>query len=191
MYKFFLIPCKPVHRHIKSLVAVFTVCWLIALPLGNSARGQNLGERIRETWPAFVVNMAGGSAKAFADVMHSSETYRSSKLNNFRPISSGGNYWLNPKDVTWVRKWGVTSSGEVVVGYDRFFLSSTLLVTVTDAWHFSDSVRSWTGAVSPGVYMLCLDRKPDAIDFWLYLGGSFIARSIGFNITYNILRYEK
>ena len=53
-------------------------------------------------------------------------------------FKSLGNWW-NPKE-SWKNKWkeGDKSKGE------RFFLSSTLLVSLTDAWHFFGLVRNFS-----------------------------------------------
>jgi len=49
-----------------------------------------------------------------------------------------GNWW-NPKE-SWKNKWkdGDKSKGE------RFFLSSTWLVSLTDAWHFFGLIRNFS-----------------------------------------------
>lgn len=59
-------------------------------------------------------------------------------------LSSEGKLPWNPafwdKSVSWVNKWKRNDQGGVMVGVERFPLSSTVLVFLTDGWHLMQFV---------------------------------------------------
>jgi hypothetical protein len=55
------------------------------------------------------------------------------------PANEPGSFWGHTND-TWQNKWARSEAGEVLVGKERFWLSSTALVWITDLWHASKSL---------------------------------------------------
>jgi hypothetical protein len=43
--------------------------------------------------------------------------------------------------VSWKNKWKKDSEGKVLVGQERFWLSSTVLVFLTDVWHLAGMIQ--------------------------------------------------
>lgn len=99
------------------------------------------------------------------------------------PASEPGNFWGHTND-TWVNKWALGESGEVLVGVEKFWLSSTLLVWLTDFWHASKSAMILAFQVAVLLY-----KRPDRKIFYLVdLVALKIAFSIGWHTSNYILR---
>lgn len=49
---------------------------------------------------------------------------------------SNRTFWGSPAE-TWANKWAIGSAGEILVGKERYFLSSTFLSFTTDGWHLA------------------------------------------------------
>ena len=75
-----------------------------------------------------------GFANQVNDIAGNVVWYRASIFP--QPGESAVAFW-GTQGETWVNKWALNEAGEVMVGTERFFLSSTLLVWLTDLWHFS------------------------------------------------------
>jgi len=99
------------------------------------------------------------------------------------PASEPGNFWGHTSD-TWVNKWALNEMGEVMVGKEKFWLSSTLLVWLTDFWHASKSAMILAFQIAVLLYR-CPDKK---IFYLVDLVALKIAFSIGWQISNFILR---
>jgi len=98
------------------------------------------------------------------------------------PASEPGNFWGHTND-TWISKWATNEAGEVMVGVEKFWLSSTLLVWLTDLWHASKSAMILAFQIAVLLY-----RRPDKRIFYLVdLIALKIAFSIGWWTGKNIL----
>lgn len=89
--------------------------------------------------------------------------------------SEGDSWWGN----SWKRKWK-----DPVNKIEKFPLSSTALVWVTDAWHFFNTLRNaaWVGAILFAV-------KPETVKSGLWTALCiYVASWIGFNLVYESLK---
>ena len=94
--------------------------------------------------------------------------------------------WVNakPNSESWQNKWAKDANGEVMVGVEKFPLSSTLLVWTTDPYHRLRTGVRFADAGSALVYGLSHKKKKwywYVADFALGFG----ARSAGFHLTYS------
>lgn len=78
--------------------------------------------------------LASGIASGVADIASTPAKFRGSTFARMNPDWQYGEY-LGHKDQTWVNKWARNEAGEVMAKTERFFLSSTALVGLTDLWH--------------------------------------------------------
>jgi len=107
----------------------------------------------------------GGIGKAVRDTLahHFEESIFKDKNPQFwNPVLSGGNKWKN----------GDKTQGE------KFFLSSTLFVGITEAWHVSETLN-----------VFCLIVGAGLMTFYMGLWGIVIARII-YGIVFTIY-YKK
>jgi hypothetical protein len=72
-----------------------------------------------------------------------------------QPGESAGAFW-GTQGETWPNKWAQNEAGAPLVGTDRFLFSSTLLVWLTDLWHFSKSCQILAFQAAVLLY-----RRPD------------------------------
>lgn len=99
------------------------------------------------------------------------------------PASEPGNFWGHTND-TWVNKWAQNELGEVLVGVEKFWLSSSLLVWLTDLWHASKSAMILAFQIAVLLY-----RRPEKKIFYLVdLVALKIAFAIGWQVSNFILR---
>jgi hypothetical protein len=77
------------------------------------------------------------------------------------PANEPGSFWGHTND-TWQNKWARSEAGEVLVGKERFWLSSTALVWITDLWHASKSLMILAFQIA-----LLLYRRPAKRIFYL------------------------
>lgn len=77
------------------------------------------------------------------------------------PANEPGSFWGHTND-TWQNKWATNEAGEVLVGKERFWLSSTALVWLTDLWHASKSAMILAFQVA-----ILLYRRPAKKIFYL------------------------
>lgn len=77
------------------------------------------------------------------------------------PANEPGSFWGHTND-TWQNKWARSEAGEVLVGKERFWLSSTALVWITDLWHASKSFMILAFQIA-----LLLYRRPAKRIFYL------------------------
>lgn len=79
-----------------------------------------------------ILMFIAGISKSIKDVID--HHYSNSFFSYYNP-----KYW-NPS-VSWKNKWKVDENNNVIYPkQERFFLSSTLLVALTDAWHLFDLI---------------------------------------------------
>ena len=94
--------------------------------------------------------------------------------------------WTNakPNSESWQNKWAKDANGEVMVGVEKFPLSSTLLVWTTDPYHRLRTGVRFADAGSALVYGLSHKKKK-----WYWYVADFAigfgARSAGFHYTYS------
>ena len=107
------------------------------------------------------------------------------KYQNFKDVHPTANddYW-NPKE-SWKNKW---KNGDNTQG-EKFFGSSTFLVSTTDAYHMLRTVDRSTmfGAAILGVTSINLGEKQKW--YWYIIDFAYmtLVRSVGFNITYRFV----
>lgn len=89
------------------------------------------------------------------------------------PANEPGSFWGHTND-TWINKWATNEAGEVLVGVERFWLSSTLLVWITDLWHASKSAMIIAFQIAVLLY-----RRPEKKIFYLT---DLIALKIAFGV---------
>lgn len=77
------------------------------------------------------------------------------------PANEPGSFWGHTND-TWQNKWARSEAGEVLVGKERFWLSSTALVWITDLWHASKSLMILAFQIAVLLY-----RRPAKRIFYL------------------------
>lgn len=78
-----------------------------------------------------------------------------------QPGESAGNWW-GTQGETWINKWAVSESGGIMIGYERFLFSSTLLVWLTDLWHLSKSAQ-----ILAFQFAVLLYKRPEKKIFYL------------------------
>lgn len=91
-------------------------------------------ERVKVFLFAGLFFLASGIASGVADIASTPAKFRGSAFARMNPDWQYGEY-LGHKDQTWVNKWARNEAGEVMAKTERFFLSSTALVGLTDLWH--------------------------------------------------------
>jgi len=154
---------------------------LILLPTLLFGQELTLGSYLKRTWPSLATMTFAGGCNAVMDNVADTHNYRETVFQDRWPVNDfkHGQY-IGPKDATWVNKWAVdTRTGKVVVGYDRYFLSSTALVGGTDLWHGAQS-----GMLLGVKTSILLYQKPE--NKWHYLldfMSHSIAWSFGFHAT--------
>lgn len=88
------------------------------------------------------------------------------------PAHEPGSFWGTQSE-TWLNKWAINEAGAPIVGTERFFLSSTLLVWITDLWHASKSAMLLAFQVAVILY-----RQPEKKIFYL---ADLVALKIAFS----------
>lgn len=104
--------------------------------------------------------LASGIASGVADIASTPAKFQGSTFARMNPDWRYGEY-LGHKDQTWANKWARNEAGEVIVGEERFFLSSTALVGFTDLWH---GARTLMLLMLAAAAMLC----PNPHKWWQY-----------------------
>ena len=100
-----------------------------------------------------------GAANAAQDIAGNVVWYRDSIFPQAGESASA--FWGHQGE-TWVNKWATNESGFPVVGTERFFLSSTALVWLTDLWHAAQTVMITSFQAAALLY-----RRPT--QKWIYL----------------------
>lgn len=127
---------------------------------------------------SLVAMFFAGFFNAVHDVAGNQAWYNLSIL----PVSEPGNFWAHTND-SWISKWATNEAGETLVGVERFWLSSTALVWLTDLWHASKSAMILAFQVAVLLY-----RRPEKKIFYLLdLVALKIAFSFGWWVGKNIL----
>lgn len=127
---------------------------------------------------SLVAMFFAGFFNAVHDVAGNQAWYNLSIL----PVSEPGHFWAHTND-SWISKWATNEAGETLVGVERFWLSSTALVWLTDLWHASKSAMILAFQVAVLLY-----RRPEKKIFYLLdLVALKIAFSFGWWVGKNIL----
>lgn len=102
-----------------------------------------------------------GIFSGIADISSTPAKFNQSVFRKWNQAFEYGEY-IGHKDETWVNKWAINESGEVMPGTNRFFLSSTALVGLTDMWH---------GARTLMLFFLFLGAMlwPNPARWWQYI----------------------
>ena len=122
----------------------------------------------------FVAGAADGANQAY--LFHYSNSGKFEKWN------------IAPNSEAWKNKWAKDSAGNVIVGKERFWLSSRSLVFLTDFHHSSRFVENRATEASLLIYAIGHGVKRKR--WYWYLADTailFTVRSIGFYSTYNIV----
>lgn len=160
---------------------------LLFVACAGFSQNLTLGDYLKRIGPSAASMAVAGGFNSVMDNVADRANYRNTIFEEKWPISEFkyGQY-IGPKDETWVNKWAMDSSGEIVVGYDAYFLSSTALVGTTDLWHGAQS-----GMLFGIKGAILLYEKPDK--WWVYLL-DFVtlsaAWSAGFTLTGWIIRTD-
>lgn len=104
--------------------------------------------------------LASGIASGVADIASTPAKFRTSAFARMNPDWQYGEY-LGHKDQTWVNKWARNEAGEVMAKTERFFLSSTALVGLTDLWHGARALMLFFIALGAMIY-------PNPGKWWQY-----------------------
>jgi hypothetical protein len=110
---------------------------------------------------------------------------------------------IAPNEVAWKNKWATDINGNVIVGQERFWLSSSSLVFLTDFHHATRFVKHRldetsllyyaTGHRTKKFYWSSSSKESRKIkkkEWYWYVADiaiSFTVRSIGFYITYDVI----
>lgn len=94
--------------------------------------------------------------------------------------------WWDPS-ISWSFKY---YNGDPNLG-PKFFLSTTLLVFVTDAWHFFQFVYLWSFTIGATLLVYAFDSEEgQELPIWFFVLLAFIIRllgGVGFYLSYNLL----
>lgn len=141
-----------------------------------SAGGQNLAGGLT----AF----SAGFFSSIEDIVGNDAKYRLSVFHLQRPGFSYGQY-LGPKSQTWVNKWE-----RGAVGVERFPLSSTVFVGLTDVWHGSRTARNFSffftvGVDLPGFSIFSPSwgqfKRPHRREIWKKAAIGLLVRSVAYS----------
>lgn len=121
--------------------------------------GSGLIAYLRRMAASLVAMYLAGVANAAQDIAANKAWYN---LSIFPQAGESASEFWGPKDHTWVNKWNVSESGAPLVGVERFFLSSSALVWLTDIWHAAQTVMLTAIQISVLLY-----RRPPRR--WMYL----------------------
>lgn len=104
----------------------------------------------------FLLLILAGIGKAIADAI--SHKYGETIFARFPKLEQ----WTNPH-LSWRNKWknGNPSEGE------RFWFSSTILVWVTDLWHFSNTIASTSVQIALALHIDAIDPLADTVGYSL------------------------
>lgn len=95
---------------------------------------------------------------------------------------------IKPNSESWINKWKIDKDGNVLVGQERFFGSSTFLVFTTDFHHLTRWSESRFNEGSCLVYAIGHEAKRKRfIDYLADFGIMFLARSAGFHASYSLI----
>jgi hypothetical protein len=78
--------------------------------------------------------LLSGVGNSVVDLIENKPKFNTSVFSNYE-----GEFW-GAKEDTWRNKYKLDSSGKAILDQPRFFLSTTVLVLLTDAWHFFKSL---------------------------------------------------
>ena len=106
---------------------------------------------------SLVIIFFAGSFNAVRDIAGNKAWYNISIF----PANEPGSFWGHTEK-TWENKWARNEAGEVLVGKERFWLSSTALVWITDLWHASKSLMILAFQIAVLLY-----RRPAKKIFYL------------------------
>ena len=93
-------------------------------------------------------------------------------------------YWS--KAHSWQNKWKLDENGQPIVGEERFPLSSTALVFLTDGYHMARIADVGFTLIGVTVIQINEPRK----EWWRYgleIFGMFVVRSMGFELVHGII----
>jgi hypothetical protein len=117
-----------------------------------------------------------GMANAAQDIAGNVVWYRASI---FPQPGEGSAFW-GPQGETWANKWAIDEGGHVLPGVERFFLSSTALVWLTDLWHAAKSAMLICFQIGALLY-----RRPEKKAYYLI---DLVALKLAFGLGFWIGR---
>jgi len=94
---------------------------------------------------------------------------------------------IKSNDISWVNKWAKDKNGNVIVGKERFFGSSTFLVFTTDFHHLTRFTENRFNEASALSYAIGHGVKRKKW-YWYFadFGIMFLSRSAGFHAAYSL-----
>ncbi len=147
----------------------------------------------KNIWKVSVVQSISG----FADGTNQAYLFHYSNSGKFEK------WGIKPNDEVWTNKWALDASGNVIVGKERFWLSSTALVWTTDFHHLTRFIKHRSDEVSVVYYAKghgikkfywskgSKDSRKIKKKRWYWYAAdmaiSFSARSVGFWLAYNVV----
>lgn len=132
----------------------------------------------KNIWKASAIQGISG----FADGTNQAYLYHYSNSGKFEK------WGIRPNTEAWKNKWVVDPDGNVRVGTERFWLSSTALVGFTDFNHLTRMIKHRSNEATVLVYAVGHGAKTKK--WYWYLADTaimFTARSIGFYGSYNLV----
>ena len=132
----------------------------------------------KNIWKASAIQGISG----FADGTNQAYLYHYSNSGKF------AKWGISPNTEAWKNKWAVDPDGNVMVGTERFWLSSTALVGFTDFNHLTRMIKHRSNEATVLVYAVGHGAKTKK--WYWYLADTaimFTARSIGFYGSYNLV----
>jgi len=94
------------------------------------------------------------------------------------------NYFWNPK-LSWMNKWKYTSIDRTITRTEKFFLSSTVFVFLTDGWHLMKWCRN--RCIDVMIFIMVLDTT----NWKMAIGVTLLVRALNsglFEIIFKKLR---
>lgn len=134
--------------------------------------------------PTMIFQFFGGLAAGTQDVLtnHYSQADIFPQAQGEYLLGQGPQFW-NPQ-ISWRNKW---AGGDPANG-ERFPLSSTFFVSITDAWHMADAIERNSMQFSIFTYRQPKPENRNFAQFFVDFALMKMAYSLGFNLTYELLR---
>lgn len=132
-------------------------------------------------WQRYIAPAAMAFGSGAADGISQVLLFHTDNFFEVHPEASR-QYW-DPYQ-SWENKWRRDADGEVQVGKERFWLSSTALVWTTDAYHL---MRTVDNTMVTATFLLYPSGKRKWWVKGLEVIGLSLARKAGFHLTYSLI----
>ena len=158
---------------LKSIAKLnMIILFILCIPVVTSAQ---LNKNI---WKASIIQGAAG----FVDGTNQAYLFHYDQTDKFKK------WGISPNEEAWKNKWAKDPNGNVIVGKERFFLSSTSLVFLTDFHHSTRFAYNRLNEATALTYAFGNGAK---IKKWYWYAADFAimfaARSVGFTASYDFI----